>query len=93
MNHPVALPHAPGKLLLLEIHHPDDIRHRLESPRAAAETPPRPPTPPSRPGKSRASADHIVKAGDTVPVLAKEYGADEEAVWDAIRCELALEAA
>jgi len=30
---------------------------------------------------------------DTVPVLAKEYGADEEAVWDAIRCELALEAA
>lgn len=33
------------------------------------------------------------KAGDTVPVLAKEYGADEEAVWDAIRCELELEAA
>lgn len=33
------------------------------------------------------------KAGDTVPVLAKEYGADEEAVWDAIRCELDLEAA
>lgn len=33
------------------------------------------------------------KAGDSVPVLAKEYGADEEAVWDAIRCELALEAA
>jgi uncharacterized protein (DUF433 family) len=33
------------------------------------------------------------KAGDTVPVLAKEYGADKEAVWDAIRCELALEAA
>lgn len=33
------------------------------------------------------------KAGDPVPVLAKEYGADEEAVWDAIRCELALEAA
>jgi uncharacterized protein (DUF433 family) len=28
------------------------------------------------------------KAGDPVPVLAKEYGADEEAVWDAIRCEL-----
>ena len=25
--------------------------------------------------------------------LAKEYGADEEAVWDAIRCELELEAA
>jgi hypothetical protein len=33
------------------------------------------------------------KAGDPVPVLAKEYGADEEAVWDAIRCELALAAA
>jgi uncharacterized protein (DUF433 family) len=33
------------------------------------------------------------KAGDTFPVLAKEYGADEEAVWDAIRCELDLEAA
>jgi uncharacterized protein (DUF433 family) len=33
------------------------------------------------------------KAGDPVPTLAKEYGADEEAVWDAIRCELALEAA
>lgn len=33
------------------------------------------------------------KAGDTVPVLAKEYGADEEAVWDAIRCELDLKAA
>ena len=33
------------------------------------------------------------KAGDSVQVLAKEYGADEEAVWDAIRCELALEAA
>lgn len=33
------------------------------------------------------------KAGDTVPVLAKEYGADEEAIWDAIRCELELEAA
>ena len=33
--------------------------------------------------------------GDPQPVhvLAKEYGADEEAVWDAIRCELALEAA
>jgi uncharacterized protein (DUF433 family) len=28
------------------------------------------------------------KAGDPVPVLAKEYGADEEAVWDAIRREL-----
>ena len=28
-----------------------------------------------------------------VPVLANKYGADEEAVWDAIRCELALEAA
>jgi uncharacterized protein (DUF433 family) len=33
------------------------------------------------------------KAGDPVLVLAKEYGADEEAVWDAIRCELDLEAA
>lgn len=33
------------------------------------------------------------KAGDPVPRLAKEYGADEEAVWDAIRCELELEAA
>ena len=33
------------------------------------------------------------KAGDTVPVLAKEYGADEEAVWDAIRCELDRKAA
>ncbi|HVL35541.1 MAG TPA: DUF433 domain-containing protein [Burkholderiales bacterium] len=33
------------------------------------------------------------KAGDPVPVLAREYGADEEAVWDAIRCELDLEAA
>lgn len=33
------------------------------------------------------------KAGDAVPLLAKEYGAEEEAVWDAIRCELALAAA
>ena len=33
------------------------------------------------------------KAGDAVPDLAREYGAEEEAVWDAIRCELALEAA
>lgn len=33
------------------------------------------------------------KAGDPVPVLAKEYGASEEAVWDAIRCELELKAA
>ena len=33
------------------------------------------------------------KAGDSVPVLAKEYGATEEAVWDAIRCELDLKAA
>jgi uncharacterized protein (DUF433 family) len=33
------------------------------------------------------------KAGDPIPLLAKEYGADEEAVWDAIRCELDLEAA
>jgi hypothetical protein len=30
------------------------------------------------------------KAGDPVPELAKEYGASEEAVWDAIRCELEL---
>ena len=28
------------------------------------------------------------KAGDRVPDLAKDYGASEEAVWDAIRCEL-----
>lgn len=33
------------------------------------------------------------KAGDPVHLLAKEYGADEEAVWDAIRCELDREAA
>jgi uncharacterized protein (DUF433 family) len=33
------------------------------------------------------------KAGDPVPLLAREYGADEEAVWDAIRCELDLRAA
>jgi uncharacterized protein (DUF433 family) len=33
------------------------------------------------------------KAGDQVPDLAKEYGASEEAVWDAIRCELDLKAA
>ena len=33
------------------------------------------------------------KAGDPVPALAKEYGASEEAVWDAIRCELDLKAA
>ena len=33
------------------------------------------------------------KAGDSVPVLAKDYGASEEAVWDAIRCELDLKAA
>ena len=33
------------------------------------------------------------KAGDSVPVLAEEYGASEEAVWDAIRCELDLKAA
>ncbi|MFM9968213.1 MAG: DUF433 domain-containing protein [Burkholderiales bacterium] len=33
------------------------------------------------------------KAGDPVPTLAKEYGASEEAVWDAIRCELDLKAA
>lgn len=28
------------------------------------------------------------KAGDPPAALAKEYGADEEAVWEAIRCEL-----
>jgi uncharacterized protein (DUF433 family) len=33
------------------------------------------------------------KAGDSVSVLAKEYGAEEEAIWDAIRCELDLKAA
>jgi len=33
------------------------------------------------------------KAGDLPPVLAKEYGASEEAIWDAIRCELDLKAA
>ena len=33
------------------------------------------------------------KAGDPVPTLAKDYGASEEAVWDAIRCELDLKAA
>ena len=33
------------------------------------------------------------KAGDLPAVLAKEYGASEEAIWDAIRCELDLQAA
>lgn len=33
------------------------------------------------------------KAGDAVPVLAKEYGVTEEAARDAIRCELDLQAA
>jgi len=33
------------------------------------------------------------KAGDLPPDLAKDYGASEEAVWDAIRCELDLKAA
>lgn len=33
------------------------------------------------------------KAGDQPKDLAKEYGADEQAVWDAIRCELDLKAA
>ena len=33
------------------------------------------------------------KAGDLPATLAKEYGANEEAVWDAIRCELELAAA
>jgi len=33
------------------------------------------------------------KAGDSPATLAKEYGANEEAVWDAIRCELDRKAA
>ncbi|MGV3626714.1 MAG: DUF433 domain-containing protein [Betaproteobacteria bacterium] len=33
------------------------------------------------------------KAGDQPAELAKAYGAEEQAVWDAIRCELDLEAA
>lgn len=33
------------------------------------------------------------KAGDQPKDLAKAYGAEEQAVWDAIRCELDLEAA
>lgn len=33
------------------------------------------------------------KAGDSVSDLAREYGANEEAVWDAIRCELDARAA
>lgn len=33
------------------------------------------------------------KAGDDPSDLAKEYGADDQAVWDAIRCELDLQAA
>jgi uncharacterized protein (DUF433 family) len=33
------------------------------------------------------------KAGDSVQLLAKEYRAEEEAIWDAIRCELELKAA
>lgn len=33
------------------------------------------------------------KAGDQPQDLAKEYGADEQAAWDAIRCELDLQAA
>lgn len=33
------------------------------------------------------------KAGDLPAELAKEYGANEEAVWDAIRCELDRKAA
>jgi len=33
------------------------------------------------------------KAGDPPRELAREYGADEQAVWDAIRCELDLQAA
>ena len=33
------------------------------------------------------------KAGDQPPDLAKDYGASEEAIWDAIRCEVDLKAA
>ena len=33
------------------------------------------------------------KAGDQPKDLARQYGADEQAVWDAIRCELDLQAA
>ncbi len=33
------------------------------------------------------------KAGDQPPDLAKDYGASEEAIWDAIRCEADLKAA
>jgi len=33
------------------------------------------------------------KAGDKPKDLAKDYGAEEQAVWDAIRCELDLQAA
>jgi len=33
------------------------------------------------------------KAGDQPAELAKDYGASEEAIWDAIRCELNLKAA
>jgi uncharacterized protein (DUF433 family) len=33
------------------------------------------------------------KAGDSVSDLAREYGTKEDAVWDAIRCELDLRAA
>jgi uncharacterized protein (DUF433 family) len=33
------------------------------------------------------------KAGDQVPALATDYGASEEEIWDAIRCELNLKAA
>jgi uncharacterized protein (DUF433 family) len=32
-------------------------------------------------------------AGDQPPELAKDYGASEEAIWDAIRCEFDLKAA
>ena len=33
------------------------------------------------------------KAGDQPPDLARDYGASEEAIWDAIRCEVDLKAA
>ena len=33
------------------------------------------------------------RAGDQPPELRKDYGASEEAIWDAIRCEFDLKAA
>ena len=34
-----------------------------------------------------------IASGDQPPDLAKDYGASEEAIWDAIRCEVDLKAA